>query len=272
MKSPDDQDDQVPAGVDPTVPTAARIYDYLLGGQDNFAADRAAVRQLTELSPELGQVARANRAFLGRAVRFLAAEAGIRQFLDLGAGLPTNGNVHQVAQTVAAGTRVVYVDNDPSVLAHAQALTSGDRTAVIQSDLRDPAAILAHPDTGRLIDLTQPLAILFVAVLHFVPDPDAGQAVTAFTRAAAPGSYLVLSHACSDPDPAAAAAGAARYVAGTYSAYPRNRTDILAFYAGFDLVDPGLVPVHQWRPGPGDPADPGKVWLLGGVGRKRPAQ
>jgi S-adenosyl methyltransferase len=246
-------DDQVPAGVDPTVPTAARIYDYLLGGQDNFPADRAAVRQLTELSPELGQVARANRAFLGRAVRFLAAEAGIRQFLDLGAGLPTNGNVHQVAQTVAAGTRVVYVDNDPSVLAHTQALTSGDRTAVIQSDLRDPAAILAHPDTGRLIDLTQPLAILFVAVLHFVPDPDAEQAVTAFT-------------------PAAAAAGAARYVAGTYSAYPRNRTDILAFYAGFDLVDPGLVPVHQWRPGPGDPADPGKVWLLGGVGRKRPAQ
>jgi hypothetical protein len=180
--------------------------------------------------------------------------------------------VHQVAQTVAAGTRVVYVDNDPTVLAHAQALTSGDRTAVIQSDLRDPAAILAHPDTGRLIDLTQPLAILFVAVLHFVPDPDAEQAVTAFTRAAAPGSYLVLSHGCSDPDPAAAAAGAARYVAGTYSAYPRNRTDILAFYAGFDLVDPGLVPVHQWRPGPGDPADPGKVWLLGGVGRKRPAQ
>jgi len=175
-------DDQVPPGVDPAVPTAARIYDYLLGGQDNFAADRAAARHLAELSPEIGQVARANRAFLGRAVRFLAAEAGIRQFLDLGAGLPTNGNVHQVAEAAAAGARVVYVDNDPSVLAHAQALTSGDRTAVIQADLRDPAAILAHPDTGRLIDLTQPLAVLFVAVLHFVPDPDVQQAVNAFTR------------------------------------------------------------------------------------------
>ena len=265
-------DDQVPPGVDPAVPTAARIYDYLLGGQDNFAADRAAARHLAELSPEIGQVARANRAFLGRAVRFLAAEAGIRQFLDLGAGLPTNGNVHQVAEAAEPGARVVYVDNDPSVLAHAQALTSGHRTAVIQSDLRDPAAILAHPDTGRLIDLTQPLAILFVAVLHFVPDPDVQQAVAAFTGVAAPGSYLVLSHGCSDPDPDAAAAGAARYTAGAYSAYPRSRAGILAFYAGFDLIDPGLVPVHQWRPGPGDPADPGKAWLLGGVGRKRPAQ
>jgi S-adenosyl methyltransferase len=269
MHMPEDQDERVPAGIDPTVPTAARIYDYLLGGQDNFAADRAAVHKLTELSPELAQVARANRAFLGRAVRFLAAEAGIRQFLDLGAGLPTNGNVHQVAQAVAADARVVYVDNDPSVLAQAQALTSGDRTAVIQADLRDPATILGHPDTRRLIDLTQPLAILFVAVLHFLADPDAQRAVTAFTSVAAPGSYLVLSHGCSDPDPVAAAAGAARYAGGAYSAVPRSRADILGFYAGFELVNPGLIPVHQWRPGPDDPADPGKVWLLGGVGRKQ---
>jgi hypothetical protein len=262
-------EDQVPAGIDPTVPTAARIYDYLLGGQDNFAADRAAARQVAELSPEIAQVARANRAFLGRTVRFLAAEAGIRQFLDLGAGLPTNGNVHQVAQASAADTRVVYVDNDPSVQAHAPALAAGASTAVIQADLRDPATILAHPDSHRLIDLAQPLAILFVAVLHFVPDPDAQQAVAAFSRVAASGSYLVLSHGCSDPDPVAAAAGAARYAAGAYSAVPRPRTGILAFFAGFDLVDPGLVPVHQWRPGPDDPADPGKVWLLGGVGRKQ---
>ena len=265
-------DDEVPAGVDPTVPTAARIYDYLLGGQDNSAADRAAARQVVELPPELAQVARANRAFLGRTVRFLTAEAGIRQFLDLGAGLPTGGNVHQVAQAIAADTRVVYVDNDPSVLAHAQALTAGAHTAVIHADLRDPAAILAHPDTHRLIDLTQPLAILFVAVLHFVPDPDAQQAVAAFTSVAAPGSYLALSHGCSDPDPVAAAAGAARYAAGAYTAIPRSRTDILGFFAGFGLADPGLVPVHQWRPSPDDPADPGKVWLLGGVGRKPAAQ
>jgi O-methyltransferase involved in polyketide biosynthesis len=271
---PDDQvpDDQAPAGIDPAVPTAARIYDYLLGGHDNFAADRAAAGRVAALSPEIALVARTNRAFLGRTVRFLAAEAGIRQFLDLGAGLPTNGNVHQVAQASAAGTRVVYVDNDPSVLAHSQALTAGADTAVIQSDLRDPATILAHPDTGRLIDLTQPLAILFVAVLHFVPDPDAQQAVAAFTSVAAPGSYLVLSHGCSDPDPVAAAAGAARYAAGAYSAVPRSRTGILGFFAVFDLVDPGLVPVHQWRPSPDDPADPGKVWLVGGVGRKSSAQ
>jgi S-adenosyl methyltransferase len=262
-------EDQVPAGIDPTVPTAARIYDYLLGGQDNFAADRAAVQQLTEVSPEIAQVARANRAFLGRTVRFLAAEAGIGQFLDLGAGLPTNGNVHQVAQAVAPGSRVVYVDNDPSVLAHSQALTSGDHTAVIAADLRDPATILAHPDTRRLIDLTQPVAILFVAVLHFVPDPGAQQSVAAFTSVAAPGSYLVLSHGCSDPNPVAAAVGAARYEAGAYTAVPRPRTGILDFFAGFDLVDPGLVPVHQWRPSPDDPPDPGKVWLLGGVGRKQ---
>jgi hypothetical protein len=265
-------DGQVPAGIDPTVPTAARIYDYLLGGQDNFAADRAAARQVMELAPELAQVARANRAFLGRTVRFLTAEAGIRQFLDLGAGLPTNGNVHQVAQAIAADTRVVYVDNDPSVLAHAQALTAGDRTAVIHADLRDPGTILAHPDSKRLIDLTQPLAILFVAVLHFVPDPDAQQAVAAFTGVAAPGSYLVLSHACSEPNPAAAAAGAERYEAGAYTAVPRPRTGILGFLAGFGLVDPGLVPAHRWRPSPDDPPDPGKDWLLGGVARKTAAQ
>ena len=224
---------------------------------------------MAELSPELAQVARANRAFLGRAVRFLAGEAGIRQFLDLGAGLPTKGNVHQVAQAIAPDARVVYVDNDPSVLAHSKALTAGASTAAIQSDLRDPATILAHPDTHRLVDLAQPLAILAVAVLHFVPDPDAQQAVAAFTSAAAPGSYLVLSHGCSDPNPVAAAAGAARYAAGAYSAVPRPRTGILAFFAGLDMLDPGLVPVHQWRPSPDDPADPGKVWLVGGVGRKR---
>jgi S-adenosyl methyltransferase len=265
-------EDRVPAGIDPTVPTAARIYDYLLGGQDNFAADRAAAHRLAEVSPEIAAVARANRAFLGRTVRYLAAEAGIRQFLDLGAGLPTNGNVHQVAEAVAAEPRVVYVDNDPSVLAHSQALTSGTRTAVIHSDLRDPATILAHPQTRRLIDLAEPLAILFVAVLHFVADPGAQQAVTAVTSVAAHGSYLVLSHGCSDPDPVAAAVGAARYPAGAYTAVPRSRTGILGFFAGFDLVEPGLVPVHQWRPSPQDPADPGKSWLLGGVGRKQAAR
>ena len=149
------------------------MYDYWLGGHDNFAADRIAALKVTERTPGVAEAARANRAFLGRAVRYLAGEAGIRQFLDLGTGLPTKGNVHQVAQRITPGAHVVYVDNDPMVFAHARALKTGDGTAVIHADLRDPDTILNHPETRRLIDFSQPLAILFVSVLHFVPDPDA---------------------------------------------------------------------------------------------------
>jgi len=163
------------------------MYDYWLGGHDNFAADRIAALKVAERSPEAPLVARANRAFLGRAVRFLAEEAGITQFLDLGTGLPTRGNVHQVAQEVTPEARVVYVDCDPMVLAHSRALKTGAGTAVIHADLRQAAAILDHPDTRRLIDFGQPLAILFVAVLHFLGDQDAAAAVARFTAAAPPG-------------------------------------------------------------------------------------
>jgi O-methyltransferase involved in polyketide biosynthesis len=260
---------QLPLGIDASVATAARMYDYWLGGHDNFAADRIAALKVAETSPEVPLVAKANRAFLGRAVRFLAGEAGIRQFLDLGTGLPTKGNVHQVAQAIAPGAHVVYVDSDPMVMAHARALKTGEGTAVIHADLRDPATILSHPDTRQLLDLSKPLAILFVAVLHFVPDPDAHEAVAAFTSAAAPGSYLVLSHATGDTNPQTAAAGTAVYARTANPVTARTREEILPFFAGLEILEPGLVPVQQWRPDERDPADPGETWLLGGVGRNR---
>ena len=263
-----DHGQQPPAGIDATVATAARMYDYWLGGHDNFAADRIAALRLAEAAPDVPAMARANRAFLGRAVRFLAGEAGIRQFLDLGTGLPTRGSVHQVARAIAPDARVVYVDNDPMVLAHARALKTGDGTAVISADLRDAAKILEHPDTQRLIDFTQPLAILLVAVLHFIGDPDAHQAVASYVSAAPPGSYLVVGHGTSDVDPAISAASASVYSRTANPGTLRSRADILSFFDGLDLLAPGLVPVQLWRPDEPDPdTDPGRSWNLGGVGR-----
>jgi hypothetical protein len=263
---------QAPPGIDASVATAARMYDYWLGGHDNFAADRIAALKITEMAPEVPLMARENRKFLGRAVRYLAGEAGIRQFLDLGTGLPTKGNVHQVAQAIAPDARVVYVDNDPMVLAHARALKTGDGTAVIHADLRDPDAILSHPETRRLIDFTEPVAVLFIAVLHFVGDPDAGAAVADFTRAAAPGSYLALSHLTVEPDQQAAAAGMAVYAATANPITGRTNGEILSFFDGLEILEPGLVPVLQWRPDAPDPPEEAQRratrGLLGGVGRK----
>jgi translation elongation factor P/translation initiation factor 5A len=261
---------QPPLGIDASVATAARMYDYWLGGHDNFAADRIAALKIAEGTPEIPAVARANRAFLGRAVRYLAGEAGIRQFLDLGTGLPTKGNVHQVAQAITPGARVVYIDNDPMVAAHSRALKTGQGTAVIQADLRDADLILGHPDTQALIDFSEPLAILFIAVLHFVGDPDARQAVARFTGAAPPGSYLVLSHGRSDPVPRSTVSGAVSYASTANPVTVRTHEEILAFFDGLEIVAPGLVPVQQWRPSADDPADPGAAWLLGGVGQCGP--
>ena len=265
-----DTDGQAPEGIDVNVATIARIYDYFLGGHNNFAADRIAALKLAERSPEVPLAARANRAFLQRAVRYLAGEAGIRQFLDLGTGLPTTGNVHQVAHAIAPEARVVYVDKDPMVLAHSRALKTGDRTAVIQADLRDTDAILSHPDTQRLIDFTQPLAVLFVAVLHYVPDPDAEQAVATFTSVTAPGSYLVISHVIREADPTATetiTTGMAKTASPTTL---RTRPEVLRFFDGTELIEPGLTPLHQWRPDGSSPADEGTDWLVGGVGRLQP--
>jgi hypothetical protein len=258
---------QPPPGIDASVATAARIYDYWLGGHDNFAPDRIAALKVAEGVPEAPFLARENRKFLGRAVRFLAGECGIRQFLDLGTGLPTKGNVHQVAQAIAPDARVVYVDNDPMVHAHSRALKTGDGTAVIRADLREAETILAHPDTGRLIDFSEPLAVLFVSVLQFVGDDDARAAVARFTGAAAPGSYLVLSHVTSDPDPQAAAAAATVYASTASPATARTREEILAFFDGLEIIEPGLVSIPQWRPDEPAPGSAGKAWMLGGVGR-----
>ncbi len=185
-----------PLGIDTTVPTPARMYDFWLGGHDNFAVDRAAALAVSEAAPEIRLMALENRKFLRRAVRYLAAEAGIAQFLDIGTGLPTQGNVHQVAQQVNPDARVVYADNDPMVLAHSRALKTGGNTAVIEADLRDPASILDHPRTRELIDFSQPLAVLLVAVLHFIGgDDDPYAIVGSICDTLPPGSYLVISHA-----------------------------------------------------------------------------
>ena len=262
-------DTQAPSGIDPSVATAARMYDYLLGGHENFAADRIAALKVIEAAPVAPILAKENRKFLGRAVRFLAAEAGIEQFLDLGTGLPTRGNVHEVARQVNPGAKVVYVDNDPMVLAHSRALKTGGGTAVIQADLRDPDSILKHADTQRLIDFSRPLVILFVAVLHFIPEADQPHATVArFLKAAAPGSYLVLSHVTTDPSPQTAAKVQSVYAGTTNQAAPRRRAEILAFFDGLDLIEPGLLPVSQWRPDEPEEDDPAKGWILGGLARK----
>ncbi len=258
----------VPPGIDPAVATAARMYDYFLGGHDNFAADRIAALKVIEAAADIPVVARANRRFLARAVRFLAGEAGISQFLDLGTGLPTQGNVHQIAHQVNPAARVVYVDNDPMVLAHSRALKTGPGTAVIHADLRDPDEILSHPDTRRLIDFSQPVGILLIAVLHFVADPHAGAAVARYAGAACPGSYLVISHVTASPEPQAAEKVTAVYAGTSNPGTPRTREEVLAMFAGTTLVEPGLVPVPQWRPDQAEPVSEGKDWMLAAVARK----
>ena len=258
-----------PFGIDTTVPTTARMYDYWLGGHDNFAVDRKAALAVSEAAPEAPLMARENRKFLRRAVRYLAAEAGISQFLDIGTGLPTPGNVHQVAQAINQDARVVYVDNDPMVLAHSRALKTGGNTAVIEADLRQSQVILDHPDTRALIDLTRPLAVLMAAVLHFISNEDQPHAIVSAIRDAfPPGSYLVVSHVTGDIRREAAAKAEAEYKKVTPGATLRTQEEILRFFTGMELLEPGLVQVPHWRPEESEPPDADKVWVLGGVGRK----
>jgi hypothetical protein len=249
----------------------ARIYDYLLGGKDNFAADRVAAEAMLKIYPDTGSSARANREFLGRAVRYLAGEAGIRQFLDIGTGIPTAGNTHEVAQAIAPESRVVYVDYDPVVLAHARALlTSGDAgaTEYINSDLRDTGAILSQ--AARLLDFTKPVAVTLLAILHAIPDADDPYAIVATLMDAAPsGSYLAITHGASDLiDPEA--------LQGLYDSFKgkvqqqfqwRTNGEVERFFAGTDLVEPGLVRVDDWRQENGaDGASQSAMWAA--VGRK----
>ncbi|HZD73887.1 MAG TPA: SAM-dependent methyltransferase [Actinomycetota bacterium] len=257
-----------PTDFDSSTPNFARVYDYLLDGKDNFAVDQAIAEEALAVAPELRVMARENRAFLRRAVRFLAAEAGIRQFLDIGTGLPTQGNVHEVAQAVAPGARVVYVDADPVVVVHGRALLAGsDKVAIIQADLRRPEELLDDPQLRGLIDLTEPVAVLLVAVLHGITEAEDPVGIVARIRdAVAPGSYLVLSH--SSAEGLAEVSARVGAVLGRAAPFvPRTRAQVLRFMEGFELVEPGLVQVPQWRPADAV-ANPEGAWIYGAVGRK----
>ncbi|HUN37708.1 MAG TPA: SAM-dependent methyltransferase [Trebonia sp.] len=260
--------------LDTTRPHMARIYDYFLGGKNHFAADRETADQLLAHIPALRTAARENRGFLHRSVRYLVAEAGIRQFLDIGTGLPTASNVHEVAQSIAPESRVVYVDNDPMVLAHARALLTSSkegRTAYIDADLRKPEAILSSPATREVLDFSQPVALTILATLHLVQDEDnPAQVLATFLDALAPGSYLVASHITMEHASEAVAAGQRTLRTAGVSAQARDSGEFarLAF-SGLELMAPGVVLVSDWRPvGVGPRPAPDEVNLYGGVGRK----
>jgi hypothetical protein len=264
---------RVPPGVDVRRANAARVYDYLLGGSHNFLADQDVARSIAAVDPSVRMIARANRDFLGRAVRFLVA-AGVRQFLDIGSGIPTQGNVHEVAQQARPGARVVYAEIDPVAIAHSKAILAGnDNAAIIDADLHQPVDILGHADTRRLIDFSQPTGLLLVSVLPFISDTRDPWSIVAMLRdALAPGSYLVLCHATDESRPLVAQAAEKVYNRSVSTqAQMRSRADILRFFDGFELVDPGLVYIPQWRPdSPADvPSDPSKFWGLVGVAQKR---
>jgi trans-aconitate methyltransferase len=250
----------------------ARIYDYLLGGKDHFAADRAAAKEMLQIYPDTVRSARANRLFLGRAVRYLA-ETGVRQFLDIGTGIPTVGNTHEVAQSVAPESRVVYVDHDPIVLAHARALLisrAEGATDYVDADLRATTAIVSRAQ--QLLDFTRPVAVTLLAILHAVPDADDPYEIVAtLMDAVPPGSYLAISHGASDLIDATA-------LQGLYDSFKgnvrqqfqwRTRDQVARFFAGTDLVEPGLVGVDDWRSEP-DPGagDTSKSAMWAAVGRK----
>ena len=260
-----------PAGLDVTTPNIARMYDYFLGGKDNFPADRDAAEKLIAMMPQLPLVARANRAFLRRVVRVLAGEYGIRQFIDIGTGLPTMGNVHEVARQAAPDTRVVYVDNDPVVCSHGRALLSSGTTQIVEADLRSPDEIIGHPLVRELIDFTEPFALMFLTVLHFVPDGDGPQAVIArFREVMTPGSFLAISHGTVEtrPDDPRAALSAEVYSQASAPLALRSIDAVRGLFDGFELIAPGLVWISQWRPGPFEEITGVGETLRGGVARK----
>ena len=260
-----------PCDIDTTRPHPARMYDYYLGGKNNYLVDREAAAAVLKAAPEVRAMARENRAFLQRAVRFLVAGAGIRQVIDIGTGIPAAGNVHEIASQVTAGVRVAYVDNDPIVHVHANALlTGGSNASIVLADLRDPAAILTK--VAELIDFTEPVALLLIAILHFVTDQEEpGRIVTAFRDALPAGSYLALSHGTADfHEETAVSEVTTVYEHATAPLVLRSHPQVSAFFEGFELVEPGLVQVPLWRPGgrPPRPAELAKLGIYGGVGRK----
>ncbi|WP_329126502.1 SAM-dependent methyltransferase [Streptomyces sp. NBC_01465] len=262
-----------PQGIDISVPSVSRIYDYYLGGSHNFEVDREAARKAMEFVPGLPKVMQANRAFMRRAVRF-AADEGVSQFLDIGSGIPTFGNVHEVAQAADPESRVVYVDHDPVAVAHSQAVLEGnDRARIVAADLRKPQEILDSPEVAELLDLDRPVALLLVSVLHFIEESDDPYSAVAHLRdALAPGSLLILCHASYEtiPVPQEQAGGAVDLYNNIRNPLVmRTHEEIGGFFDGFDLVEPGLVTMPDWRPeAPVDQEDPFAFAGFAGVGRK----
>jgi hypothetical protein len=256
--------------IDISVANVARAWNYMVGGKDNFEADREAVRQLWRVAPVLRVAAPASRAFLRRAVRYLAGPAGIRQFLDIGTGLPTAGNTHEVAQSVAPECRVVYVDNDPVVLAHARALLTslpGGVTSYVDADARDAGTIIA--EAGATLDFGQPVAVMMVDLLDFIEDDSAVRSTIETLIAAVPsGSYFAIMHPASDLDLGLPEAEKLWNQLAPQRVRLRSREDVLGFLAGLELVDPGLVTVPEWRPDEGEPVPVELIPLYAVVARK----
>ncbi|MEU9386926.1 SAM-dependent methyltransferase [Streptomyces sp. NPDC048279] len=262
------QDGNRPVEIDTSKPHPARIYDYLLGGKDNYEVDRKAGDQLAAVAPEVWISVRANRGFLRRAVRHVV-DSGVRQILDVGTGLPTSPNVHEVAQEAAADVRVAYVDNDPIVKAHADALLNrAGTTSIVLADLRDPKSVVEHPEVRRIIDFDQPVALFLVAILHFIRDAEEPERIVATLRDALPaGSFLVLSHATDDF--AERSEAQAVYNNATASMNLRTRARVEQFFDGFELVEPGLVQVPFWRPDTTPPDGSQEIGFYGGVAVKK---
>jgi O-methyltransferase involved in polyketide biosynthesis len=255
-------------GIDTTVPHSARIWNYWLGGKDNFAVDRQAGEEFCEIFPGMVDVARAVRAFLARAVRHLASENGIRQFLDIGSGLPTVENTHEIAQRVAPESRIVYVDNDPLVLSHARALLTGapqGATDYVDADLRDPDALLAA--AARTLDFDRPVGLMLLGVLAHVGDDEARPILKRLVDAVPPGSHLVLSDGA-DTDKAREEAHRRYNSGGAVPYLLRSPERIARFFDGLELVEPGVVSVSRWRPDPSPSGPPAEVSTYGGVARK----
>ncbi|MFI5891999.1 SAM-dependent methyltransferase [Actinoplanes sp. NPDC051513] len=271
------REEWAPPGIDTSKPSVARVYDYMVGGKDNFAIDRMVAKRALEIMPDAQEAGRACRAFLRRAVRYMAAEAGIQQFLDLGSGLPTDTNVHQVAQTVDPGARVVYVDNDPMVLVHGRALlANNDTTVVVQADIRAPQQILGHEVVRGQLDFTQPIGLLMLSILHHLNDDEDPGAVAATLRDALPsGSHLAIIHfwdpADEQPDVAAKATDAERMFNETLGTGRwRRRAEVQAYFGDYEMIEPGLVPLAEWRPNATDTAEQTDSYytMIGGVARK----
>jgi hypothetical protein len=261
-----------PVELNTEVPHPARIYDYLLGGKDNFEADRSAAASITDVWPSLPTSMRANRDFMTRVAGYLAEELGIRQFLDIGTGLPTSPNLHEVVQQVDPTARVVYVDNDPIVLVHARALltsTREGRTTYLEADLRDARAIVDAPVLGDTLDLSQPVAVCLLAIMHYIVDADQAHAIIDQLMAPmAPGSVLALSTATADTNPEEVGAGIAMYNARGIISAARSRAQVEDLFRGLDLVDPGVALVHRWPDGDRRSIRDNHVSMYGGVGIK----